>query len=213
MVEIAICLAVIGFALVAIIGVLPTAMNSQRDNREETVIDQDATYWIEAIRGAVRDLEDLPDYVAAIRHGDTNSSPSTDFTLGSGYTTGSNVIGLLTSAALWDQNIHYAEADVYPISGPAVNRDPSNREVGLQYRLRVEIAPFQQFHPDLPLEQLYVGPDLTNAIMHELRLTFGWPLRPGGSQSFPDDFRNTKTYRTFIQGVVTNDGVYSFFSR
>ena len=36
MVEIAICLAIIGFALVAIIGVLPIGMNTQRDNREET---------------------------------------------------------------------------------------------------------------------------------------------------------------------------------
>ena len=34
MVEIAICLAVIGFALVAIIGVLPIGMNVQKDNRE-----------------------------------------------------------------------------------------------------------------------------------------------------------------------------------
>ena len=50
MVEIAICLAIIGFALVAIIGVLPIGMNTQRDNREETIINQDATVFIEAIR-------------------------------------------------------------------------------------------------------------------------------------------------------------------
>ena len=43
MIEIAICLAIIGFALVAIIGVLPLGMNTQRDNREETIINQDAT--------------------------------------------------------------------------------------------------------------------------------------------------------------------------
>ncbi|HLZ53286.1 MAG TPA: prepilin-type N-terminal cleavage/methylation domain-containing protein, partial [Verrucomicrobiae bacterium] len=35
MVEIAICLAIIGIALVAIIGVLPAGLNVQRDNREE----------------------------------------------------------------------------------------------------------------------------------------------------------------------------------
>ena len=35
MIEIAICLAIIGIALVAIIGVLPLGMNVQRDNREE----------------------------------------------------------------------------------------------------------------------------------------------------------------------------------
>src|SRR5688572_11872570 len=36
MVEIAICIAVIGFALVAIVGVLPIGMQVQKDNREET---------------------------------------------------------------------------------------------------------------------------------------------------------------------------------
>ena len=50
MVEVAISLAIIGIALVAIIGVLPLGMNVQRDNREATVINQDATVFIEAIR-------------------------------------------------------------------------------------------------------------------------------------------------------------------
>src|SRR5664280_2637396 len=66
MVEIAICLAIIGFALVAIIGVLPIGMNTQRDNREETIINQDATVFIEAIRGGARGLDDLTNYVYAI---------------------------------------------------------------------------------------------------------------------------------------------------
>ena len=51
MIEIALCLAIIGFALVAIIGVLPTGMGVQRQNREETIINQDATIWM--IVGAV----------------------------------------------------------------------------------------------------------------------------------------------------------------
>jgi len=42
MIEIAICLGVIGFALVAIIGILPTGMSVQKDNRQETIINQDA---------------------------------------------------------------------------------------------------------------------------------------------------------------------------
>jgi hypothetical protein len=63
MVEIAISLAVIGIALVAIIGVLPIGMNTQRDNREETIINQDATVLMEAIRGGARGLDDLTNYV------------------------------------------------------------------------------------------------------------------------------------------------------
>ena len=66
MVEIAISLAIIGIALVAIIGVLPLGMRTQRDNREETVINQDATVLLEAIRGGARGLDDLTNYVYAI---------------------------------------------------------------------------------------------------------------------------------------------------
>src|SRR6266704_643190 len=48
MIEIAISLAVIGFALVAIIGILPQGLNVQRDNREQTIINQDLTVFMDA---------------------------------------------------------------------------------------------------------------------------------------------------------------------
>jgi len=66
MIEIAISLAIIGIALVAIIGVLPIGMRTQRDNREETIINQDATVLLEAIRNGARGLNDLTNYVYAI---------------------------------------------------------------------------------------------------------------------------------------------------
>src|ERR1035438_5335527 len=122
MVEIAICLAVIGFALVAIIGVLPIGMNTQRDNREETIINQDATVFIEAIRGGARGLDDLTNYVYAI----TNYWYSTNaithatsagvngynyssfviapayYTSGSPITNGFRIIGLLSTPEFTD---------------------------------------------------------------------------------------------------------------
>jgi type II secretory pathway pseudopilin PulG len=66
MIEVALCLAIIGFALMAIIGVLPLGMNAQRDNREETVIGQDATLLLGAIRSGARGADDLTNYVYAI---------------------------------------------------------------------------------------------------------------------------------------------------
>jgi prepilin-type N-terminal cleavage/methylation domain-containing protein len=66
MVEIAISLAIIGIALVAIIGVLPLGMNVQKDNREQTVINEDATIFIEAIRNGERGSDDLTNYVYGI---------------------------------------------------------------------------------------------------------------------------------------------------
>ena len=67
MVEIAISLAIIGFALVAIIAALPLGMQIQRDNRETTVINQDASVWLNAIRGGARGLDDLTNYVSSSR--------------------------------------------------------------------------------------------------------------------------------------------------
>jgi prepilin-type N-terminal cleavage/methylation domain-containing protein len=66
MMEIAISLAIIGIALVAIIGVLPMGMTVQKENREETIINQDATVLLEAIRSGARGLDDLTNYVYAI---------------------------------------------------------------------------------------------------------------------------------------------------
>ena len=66
MIEIAISLAVIAFALVAIIGVLPLGLNIQKENREETIINHEANFFINAIRGGARGLDDLTNYVFAI---------------------------------------------------------------------------------------------------------------------------------------------------
>ena len=76
MIEIAISLAVIGFALVAIIGVLPIGMNVQKDNREETIINQDATVFMDAIRNGAQGLDDLTNYVMAITNDVTDIRPN-----------------------------------------------------------------------------------------------------------------------------------------
>jgi hypothetical protein len=56
MIEIAISLAIIGFALVAIVGILPIGMSAQRDNRHETIINQDASVLMDALRNGERGL-------------------------------------------------------------------------------------------------------------------------------------------------------------
>lgn len=66
MIEIALCLAVIGFALIAIIGVLPTGMGVQKENRWETVVDEDAYVWMNALRGGGRGYDDLTNFVVGI---------------------------------------------------------------------------------------------------------------------------------------------------
>jgi len=66
MVEIALSLAIIGFALVAIIGVLPIGMQVQKDNRQETIINQDASFFLDAIRNGAQGVDDLTNYVVGI---------------------------------------------------------------------------------------------------------------------------------------------------
>ena len=95
LVEIALSLAIIGFALVAIIGVLPFGLNVQKENREETIIVQDATYLLDAIRNGARGLDDLTNYVESITNiataysilnGATNLVPGSPDVFGYTYT-------------------------------------------------------------------------------------------------------------------------------
>lgn len=59
LVEVAISIAVVAFALVAIMGVLPTGMQVQKENSEETIINQDARLLIEAIRSGSTNVHSL----------------------------------------------------------------------------------------------------------------------------------------------------------
>ena len=123
MVEIAISLAIIGIALVAIIGVLPLGMRAQRSNREGTIINQDATVFIEAIRSGAHGFDDLTNYVYAITNswGRYNNSgvqtgsgvngytfanvsiaPGYYYTTGFPISNGTNIVGLMSTPEFTD---------------------------------------------------------------------------------------------------------------
>jgi len=142
LIEIAISLAIIGIALVAIIGVLPWGMDAQRSNREQTIINQDATIFLQAIRDGVNSGYDLTNYVYAI----TNE-------IGGGgninFISNSNIIGLLSTpeyqlvGAFTYTNRMVAY--VHSISGSAVEKPPQNNDIvigdSFSYRLLCEIMP------------------------------------------------------------------------
>lgn len=65
-IEIALCLGIIAFALVAIIGALPTGLNVQKNNREQTIIGEDAQVWMDALRSGALGYNDLTNYVVVI---------------------------------------------------------------------------------------------------------------------------------------------------
>lgn len=96
LIEIAICLAIIGIALIAIIGVLPIGINVQKENRQETLIDQDAAVFLENLRNGARGLDDLTNYVYAITNFWTQYNAQYN---GDGKVSGSGVNGYAYTAA------------------------------------------------------------------------------------------------------------------
>jgi type II secretory pathway pseudopilin PulG len=203
MVEIAICLGVIGFALVAIIGVLPHGMNQQRDNRYDTYVAQDAAYWMEAIRSGAQGLDDLTNYVDKI----TIDAPGAkrEYLYGapssSTFSNGRDIIGLLSTPAPAPAAGYTNQAIVRAISGAAVEKSPLNHDVAFRYSLRVDNLPVETMDPTLP--ELLV---LTN-YLRELRLAFRWPVLADGSPSG----RPPKVFRTQVSGIVTNEPANSVF--
>jgi hypothetical protein len=191
MIEIAIALGVIGFALVAIIGILPSGLQVQRDNRSETIINQDGTFWMEAIRNGPRGLDDLTNYVEEI------TTPEKTFVfggngLGAGqFTYGSDIISLLTSAVTNANPDTQVEAIVTAFSGSAAEKeyDQSAREMSFKYRLTVSITnaantavPFSSLAPPVlatvPLESLYS--------LYEVRLLLEYPYISARATSDPN---------------------------
>ena len=246
MVEIAICLAIIGLGLVAIVGVLPIGLNVQRDNREETVINQDATVLMESIRNGVQSGYDLTNYVFAItNYWTTYSSPSqaTDSEVdgysyfGSsksgtassfGLNNNARIIGLLStpeytkfdgtprSDLFGGGYSNHVVAYVRAMSGPAVEKPPQDNAILIQdsfsYRMVAVNAPLAVDTNVLGALQTQALPQKQGSFayqlagnLHELRLTFTWPVRPNGS--IGSDGPLPQTQRTLVAGTFyrTND--------
>jgi prepilin-type N-terminal cleavage/methylation domain-containing protein len=188
MVEIAISLAIISIALLAIVGVLPIGMNVQRDTRETTIINQDATIFIEAISKGASGDNDLTNYVYQVGVGGINGVGGSYF---SNFTSGAQIIGLLTTPG---QTNH---AYVRSISGPAVEKPPQDNQILQQdtfsYRVVCENVPVQS----AVAGNAYV--DNLQANLHELRLTFLWPVLPNGNlPSSPA----RQTFRALVAGQI-----------
>ncbi len=156
MIEIAISLAVIGFALVAIIGILPFAMSVQKENRQETLINQDASVFLNAIRYGERGLDDLTNYVVAITNYSTAMPNGPLQVVGYNYTgssitpaypinNGLRIIGLLSTPRYDGYRSNYVVAYVRSISGLASEKFPQNnldiQDFSFGYRMLPEILP------------------------------------------------------------------------
>ncbi len=224
MIEIAIAVGVIGFALVAVIGILPQGMNVQKDNREDTIISQDAPYFLNAIRNGERRTDNniLVNYLESITvtnivAGTTNIYTYCNpfFTNGTyNYLTNDmTIIGLLSTPE-YDPRFQFTNqvtAIVRAMTGSAIQQNVANSTMAFRYQLTVENVPWNSIAFDSTNYTAYAGgssesnsrygrwlevPYLTNNL-HELRLKFAWPVLPNGKIG-----PGRQTYRSLISSPL-----------
>jgi type II secretory pathway pseudopilin PulG len=213
MVEIAICLAVIGFALVAIIGVLPLGIQVQSDNRQEAIINHDGAYFLDAIRKGAP-AEDLSNYVEEIS------------------ITYSNGVNLVTNTANVFRDNHQiigmlsyphavkTEAIVRALSGAASEKGEYNNDLAFKYRMTAIIRPLNSLNPELVLEPEGAKPPYTlydwqssrgdTNLIHDVRLMFRYPLTFSGKTG-----TGRKVFRAMVSGRMnqhpTNEFEHYFY--
>lgn len=227
MVEIALSIAIVAFAMVAIIGVLPTGLQVQRDNREETIINQDGAYLLEAIRSGGLGLDELTNFVERI----TITNRSRGWSIGYfgsrlpevgrqiSLTNGHFIIGML-SVPTYQYRGNYRRpvlstnevtALMRSISGSASQRFQSQefRENAFTYLLTITIASYTNNIPSrntdpVALDRLKMARNvMTN--LYDVRLHFRWPVNVSGEG---EDMhyqvgKREQVFRSLVNGRLT----------
>ncbi len=234
MVEIALSIAVVAFAMVAIMGVLPTGLQVQRDNRQDTWVNQDGTFWLEALRSGAKGLDELTNYVDQITLINFQGIER-DYVFGSGvpfrgtntFTNGWQIVGLLSEPKVLNPlNLLRGSTNwayVRALSGSALGAPEMSRfgprDMAFSYRLTSEMFPFDPVSGTMtnfignftPLDRLVRSNLFLKAVnlqsnFYELRLTLEWPLYV--SQGLRQVGRNRKVFSTLVAGrlMLTNAG-------
>jgi hypothetical protein len=153
-------------------------MNVQKENREDTIIGQDASVFMDAIRSGAKGMDDLTNYVVAITNWQTtynfkgkpiganpvalfytytNSSTTPPFLL----TNGARIVGLLSTPKYVpgptnDPKIllcsNYVVGYVRALSGPASEKFPQTNDsildLAFNYRLASDVVPYASYDPN-----------------------------------------------------------------
>lgn len=214
LIEITIALAVVGFALVAIVGVLPIGLNVQRDNRAETIVHHDGTFWMEALRGGSQGLDELVNYVEFI----VLQGPSGSVVVRNKFidpteptfSTGRQIIGLLGTF----RGVTNSYALVRSITGvasekPGANTSPTSPglDFAFKYRLQVQMLPGDA----LAAEDFNSAVGIADAAepllsLYDLRLRFSWPVvKSDGATGRIDIGRRQKNLRSMASRYLLSD--------
>jgi hypothetical protein len=183
MVEIAIAVAVIAFALVAILGLLPLGMETQRDNRELTIINEDGAYLMEAIRGGATNLNDLVNFVESVNG--VRFPP----------TGGADAAYVITNLC----QVNATNTAVFrSISGSAASRSPAVADFAFHYMVRCTVVPAR-------VDNAVAYSDVLAHNLYDVRLAFYWPILPGQTDVRMDTARR-QVLRTVVSGQVDANG-------
>ncbi len=197
MVEVALSLAIVAFAMVAIIGVMPMGLNVQKENREDTIVSQDAAVILEAIRGGDSSSNLTALSTAFIQmQGLASALP----TLVPGATTNALNIVQRLSIPRWDTTSApgLVQAHFRAMSGNLADTATAGSQMAFSYVLTSEVANFTA-SPTMPANGVAF---LTNNL-YEVKLTFQWPVYDGGSGVFPTNTGGKSlVVRTFISGQL-----------
>lgn len=221
MVEIALSLAVVAFALVAIIGVLPLGMTVQKDNREDTLIGQEGRFWLEAFKSGAHGIYDLTNYVEYIKIDPTNVSGTTPFQLVEvknnvePYLSPEEIIGLLSIPKYEGPTnrmvTNRITARIRAITGPATEQTQFTNENAnvFRYQLQTEITKVRSVPPELVRQMERDNPtngapvrQLNETIagnLWDVRLILRWPVVERGNDWFVGN--NRKVFRAQVSGV------------
>ncbi len=196
MIEVALSLAIVAFAMVAIIGVMPAGLNVQKENREDTILSQDATLLLEAIRGGSNSaaLNVLANSLLSL------NGPSQPVT-------GTNITPLEVVARLsiprWDttnsNNGGFNRAHFRAFSGNLGDSASAAAAVGFTYVVTTEVTNFAG-DPFQPSSYNYY---LTNNL-YEVKLTFSWPVHDYTPGVFPTNTVGDRrlVVRTLVSGQL-----------
>jgi type II secretory pathway pseudopilin PulG len=228
MVEVALSLAIIAFAIVAVIGILPTGMQVQRDNREETIVNQDAMLLLESLKNGQTNVTSFAEnfeWIESYTNGLLEGRITRSNMLSGTFTTNDmayRLIGLLsTPRFVPNTNLasgyvsNWVQAKFISNSGPLADRmveDPTKgtRDFAFSYLVTVDIAPvvLSTAYSNAPVE---LGGDRFGAAlqnnMYELRLNLSWPVYPNNSVG-----NGRKSFRSMVAGKLSQDtnGLYRF---
>jgi type II secretory pathway pseudopilin PulG len=196
MVEIAIAIGIIGFALVAIIGILPAGLQVQRDNKEDTIINQEGTYFMEAIRNGAQDMAHLDGLIefVEIRQirdqvpvGPANAADATNANFLVSFLSRPSDVALRPNEEPLE-----VRAVLRPSSGSAVDTS----DLGMRYQLIVRNVAFT----NAAFANFQSGAVATNYLpnyLREIRLEFRWPVLPGGKVG-----GGRQVFRSLVSGTL-----------